>query len=138
MPSLTLNHTLRNANRVSQIPAIMSMLIFQNSRRQLLSTLMERFEAARTHRDEHEKEDKPEGEAEQRRIDYLLKAIEAADSECKKLEYWSDIKNLAEEGKAGNATDPSMGWDEKWQGLDVSGAKHPERHTNRHSVDSED
>lgn len=102
------------------------MLIFQNSRRQLLSTLMDRFEAARAHRDEHKKEDRPEGEAEQRRIDNLLRAIEAADSECKKLEYWSDIKNLAEEGKAGNATDLSKGWDEKWQGLDGSGAKHPE------------
>ncbi|EDU39695.1 hypothetical protein PtrSN002B_004140 [Pyrenophora tritici-repentis] len=109
-----------------QIPAIMSMLIFQNSRRQLLSTLMDRFEAAKDHREQHEKDHKPEGDAEQRRINNLLKAIEAADNECKKLEYWSDIKNLTEEGKAGNATDPSMGWDEKWQGIDVSGAKHPE------------
>ncbi|KAL6709287.1 hypothetical protein ACN47E_001694 [Coniothyrium glycines] len=110
----------------AQVPAIMSMLIFQNSRRQLLSTLMERFEAARFHRDEHKKDDKPEGEAEQRRIDNLLKAVEAADSECKQLEYWSDIKNLVEEGKAGNATDTDKGWDEKWQGLDVSGARPPE------------
>jgi len=102
------------------------MLIFQNSRRQLLSTLMDRFEAAKTHREQHEREHKPEGDAEQRRINNLLKAIEAADNECKKLEYWSDIKNLTEEGKAGNATDLSMGWDEKWQGIDVSGAKHPE------------
>lgn len=103
----------------------MSMLIFQNSRRQLLSTLMDRFDAAKAHREEHRKEDKPEGEAEERRINNLLKAIEAADSECKKLEYWSDIKNLAEEGKAGEAMDPSRGWDEKWQGLDGSGAKGP-------------
>lgn len=110
-----------------QIPTIMSMLIFQNSRRQLLSTLMDRFDAAKDHRKEHEKEGKVESEAEERRINNLLKAVEAADSECKKLEYWSDIKNLAEEGKAGEATEPSRGWDEKWQGLDGSGAKHPER-----------
>ncbi|KAI4920196.1 hypothetical protein J4E90_002336 [Alternaria incomplexa] len=110
-----------------QIPSIMSMLIFQNSRRQLLSTLMDRFEAAKDHREQHKKDHKPEGDAEERRINNLLKAIEAADNECKKLEYWSDIKNLTEEGKAGNATDPSMGWDEeKWQGLDASGAKHPD------------
>ncbi|KAF1842925.1 uncharacterized protein K460DRAFT_418089 [Cucurbitaria berberidis CBS 394.84] len=108
-----------------QIPIIMSMLVFQNSRRQLLSTLMDRFDAAKDHRAEHKKEDKPESETEERRIDNLLKAVEAADSECKKLEYWSDIRNLAEEGKAGEATDPSRGWDEKWQGLDGSGAKHP-------------
>ncbi|XP_014560702.1 hypothetical protein COCVIDRAFT_88692 [Bipolaris victoriae FI3] len=110
-----------------QIPAIMSMLIFQNSRRQLLSTLMDRFDAAKEHREQHEKDGKPEGEAEERRINNLLKAVEAADNECKKLEYWSDIKNLTEEGKAGNATDPGMGWDEKWQGLDVSGASYPEK-----------
>ncbi|OAL53083.1 hypothetical protein IQ07DRAFT_351318 [Pyrenochaeta sp. DS3sAY3a] len=108
-----------------QIPTIMSMLVFQNSRRQLLSTLMDRFDAARAHREEHKETGKSEGEAEERKINNLLKAVEAADGQCKKLEYWSDIKNLAEEGKAGDATDPSKGWDEKWQGLDGSGAKHP-------------
>lgn len=101
------------------------MLVFQNSRRQLLSTLMDRFEAAKDRREQHIKDSQPETDAEERRINNLLKSIEAADNECKKLEYWSDIKNLTEEGKAGNATDPSMGWDEKWQGLDVSGADHP-------------
>ncbi|KAF1938583.1 hypothetical protein EJ02DRAFT_410191 [Clathrospora elynae] len=109
-----------------QIPNIMSMLVFQNSRRQLLSTLMDRFEAAKDHREQHRKNDMPEGDAEERRINNLLKAIEAANNECKKLEYWSDIRNLTDEGKAGNATDPSMGWDERWQGLDASDAKHPQ------------
>ena len=83
----------------------MSMLIFQNSRRQLLSTMMDCFDDSNP---------------------YLLKSIEAADEECKKLEYWSDIRTLAHEGTAGNAMDPKSGWDEKWQGLDESGAKHPE------------
>ncbi|KAL5115393.1 hypothetical protein ACEQ8H_006693 [Pleosporales sp. CAS-2024a] len=109
-----------------QIPAIMSMLIFQNSRRQLLSTLMDRFEAAKSHREEHKASGKPEGHVEERRITNLTKAIEAADSECKKLEYWSDIRMLAHQGNAGTATDIKHGWDEKWQGLDESGAKHPE------------
>ncbi|KAJ4360857.1 uncharacterized protein N0V89_001424 [Didymosphaeria variabile] len=108
-----------------QIPSIMSLLIFQNSRRQLLSTLMETIDDARAHRDTHRKSGKPEDEAEERRINNLLKAVEAADAECKKLEYWSDIKMLAEEGTAGNATDPKNGWDEKWQGVDSSGAEHP-------------
>ena len=103
----------------------MSLLIFQNSRRQLLSTLMETIDDARTHRSSHKESGKPENEAEERRINNLLKAVEAADAECKKLEYWSDIKKLAEEGTAGNATDPNAGWDEKWQGLDASGADHP-------------
>ena len=86
---------------------------------------METIDDARAHRGTHKKSGKPENGAEERRINNLLKAVEAADAECKKLEYWSDIKVLAEEGNAGNATDPSGGWDEKWQGLDSSGAGHP-------------
>jgi len=103
----------------------MSMLIFQNSRRQLLATLMDTFDAAEKHRDEHKAQGKPEGEAEARRINSLLEAVKAADVECKKLEYWSDIRELAVEGRAGNATAESSGWDEKWQGVDDSGPKHP-------------
>jgi hypothetical protein len=109
------------------MPAIMSMLVFQNSRRQLLSTLMERFEDARQHREDHQAQSKPEGDAEGRRIDDLLRAIDAADAQCKRLEYWSDIRKLAYEGAAGSATDPEHGWDDKWAGLDESGAKHPEK-----------
>jgi len=108
-----------------QIPVIMSLLVFQNSRRQLLSSLMDTIEGARAHRSKHIESDKPESEAEGRRINNLLKAVEAADAECKKLEYWSDIRKLAEAGNAGNATNPGHGWDEKWQGLDSSGSAHP-------------
>lgn len=108
-----------------QIPAIMAMLVFQNSRRQLLSTLMTTFDEAETHRQAHNERGAPENDAERRRINNLLRAVEAADAECKKLEYWSDIRRLAEEGEAGNATDPESGWGKQWQGLDSSGAKHP-------------
>jgi hypothetical protein len=87
---------------------------------------MKTVEAARKHREDHTKRGKPEDEAEERRINNLLKAVDAADSECKKLEYWSDIRKLAENGDAGNATDPEKGWDpKKWEGLDCSGAPHP-------------
>jgi hypothetical protein len=86
---------------------------------------MDTFDAAREHREDHREQGKPEGDAEGRRINNLLKAVEAADAECKKLEYWSDIRQLAEEGSAGNATDPASGWDETWQGVDGSGPKHP-------------
>jgi hypothetical protein len=101
------------------------MLVFQNSRRQLLSKLMDTFDAAKEHRQEHKDEGRPEGEAEERRINNLLKSIEAADAECKKLEYWSDIRKLAEDGDAGNAMDPASGWNDKWEGLDKSGPSHP-------------
>jgi hypothetical protein len=107
------------------MPDIMSMLIFQNSRRQLLSTLMNTFSEVRDHRQEHEESGKPEHDAEKRRINNLLNAVKAADAECKKLEYWSDIRKLAQSGDAGNAADPASGWDQKWEGLDNSGAAHP-------------
>ncbi|KAF2267722.1 hypothetical protein CC78DRAFT_530522 [Lojkania enalia] len=108
-----------------QVPAIMSMLIFQNSRRQLLSNLTTAFDAAKAHRAEHKKTGQPENEVEERRINHLLRAVDAADAECRKLEYWSDIRKLTENGEAMNATDLASGWDEKWQGLDGSGAAHP-------------
>ena len=103
------------------------MLIFQNSRRQLLSNLMSTFDAAKEHRAEHKKEGKPEGAVEERRLNNLLKAVEAADAECKKLEYWSDIRKLTEEGEAGHTTDLEKGWDIKWPGLDGSSAAHSKR-----------
>lgn len=122
---MSLNIVLYAPTNVQKMPTIMAMLIFQNSRRQLLSSLMDRFEAAKQHREEHKEQNKPEGAAEERRIDNLMRSIEAADTECKKLEYWSDIRRLAHEGNAGKATDKEHGWTEKWQGVDDSGAKHP-------------
>ncbi|KAF2477096.1 uncharacterized protein BDR25DRAFT_251665 [Lindgomyces ingoldianus] len=107
-----------------QIPAIMSMLIFQNSRRQLLATLMRTFDVAKDHREEHRERGEPEDEVEERRINNLLKAVEAAEAECKKLEYWSDIRKLAENGSDG-AADPAGEWDHQWEGLGGSGAVHP-------------
>lgn len=73
---------------------IMSALVFQNSRRQILEYLKESAEKAQEHRDEHDAEDRPEGEQEKRRIDNLLKAAEAADQEIHGLEYWSDRKHV--------------------------------------------
>ncbi|KAH7136114.1 hypothetical protein B0J11DRAFT_480393 [Dendryphion nanum] len=108
-----------------KIPTIMSLLVFQNSRRQLLSTLMSTIDDAKDHREDHKKRGEAENGAEEQRINNLLKAMEAADAECKKLEYWSDIRKLAENGNAGHATDSDHGWDDKWQGLDSSGPPHP-------------
>jgi hypothetical protein len=76
------------------IPDITSFLVFQNSRRQLLSFLKITAEEAQQHRDEHDAEDKPEGDAERQRIDNLLAAVEEADKEITGLEYWSDRKHV--------------------------------------------
>ncbi|KAG8624909.1 hypothetical protein KVT40_006660 [Elsinoe batatas] len=104
-----------------EMPHIMSLLMFQNSRRDLLKMLMDDLSAASEHREEHKSEDKGEGERESKRITYLLKATEAADKQVKKLEYWSDIRTMVREGKTATAVDGSS-WDrEKWSGADASG-----------------
>ncbi|KIW74574.1 hypothetical protein Z517_11344 [Fonsecaea pedrosoi CBS 271.37] len=76
------------------IPDIMSFLVFQNSRRQLLSYLKKTAIEAREHRKSHEQQNKPEGDAESRRINNLLAAVEAADAEIGALDYWSDRKHV--------------------------------------------
>ena len=86
----------------SYIPDIMSSLVFQNSKTQLLSFLKDTTNAAQTHRDEHNAEHRPEGEQERRRIDNLLAAIEAADHQIGGLEYWSDRKHVLKTVDGGN------------------------------------
>ena len=76
------------------IPDIMSFLVFQNSRMQLLSYLKWTANEAREHRQRHEDEDKPEGVAESQRIDNLLAAVDAANAEIGGLEFWSDRKHV--------------------------------------------
>lgn len=62
----------------------------------------------------------------QTRVDALQEAIKHADEELRRLEYWSDIKAMAEEGESGGAVDTDKGWDpEKWTGLDKSGPAEP-------------
>lgn len=114
------------------MPSIMSMLVFQNSRRQLLANLTQMFDEAMEHlkeepepskQNEAGEGDQEDNKARERRIDNLKRAARAADDECKKLEYWSDIRNLTQNGKVPDATDPEKGWDPKrWEGLDGSGA----------------
>ncbi|ETN42398.1 uncharacterized protein HMPREF1541_01552 [Cyphellophora europaea CBS 101466] len=76
------------------IPDITSFLVFQNSRKQLLAFLKKSAEEAQQHRDEHDAEEKPEGNAERERIDNLLAAVAEANKEITGLEYWSDRKHV--------------------------------------------
>jgi hypothetical protein len=77
-----------------QIPDIMSLFVFQTSRRQLVELLQREAAAAQKHRDEHDAEDRPEGETESRRIDNVLKAMRTANGQIGGLEYWSDRKHV--------------------------------------------
>jgi len=100
---------------------IMRMFIFQASRRLLLTHLLKIFnEASEQQKKSSEEEVDP---AKKRRLEYLEAAVKHADEEVKKLEFWSDVKNMAQKGQTLGAADASKGWDESWAGLDNSGPK---------------
>ncbi|PNS18095.1 hypothetical protein CAC42_4054 [Sphaceloma murrayae] len=104
-----------------EMPHIMSMLMFQSSRRDLLKLLMDDLARVSEHRKQHKSEGTEEGEREAERISNLLAATDAADKQVKRLEYWSDIRSMVREGRTAAGVDASK-WDpEKWAGLDTSG-----------------
>lgn len=101
------------------MPTIMSLLIFQSSRRQLLALLLHTFDAsASTSTSSH-----PPFSPTQRRAANLLEAARAADEQVRRLEYWSDIRDMAREGETLGAADNDGGlaWGPEWQGVDTSG-----------------
>jgi len=100
----------------------MSLLIFQNSRRHLLQLLMHQAELASRHREEHQARGEAESASERVRIDNLNKAVEAAENEVTRLEYWSDIRRITREGGApGSVNNRAVSPVHEWQGLDASG-----------------
>jgi hypothetical protein len=100
---------------------IMRIFIFQASRRLLLTHLLKIFNDAS---EEQKKENQEDVEpAKKRRLEYLEAAVKHADEEVKKLEFWSDVKSMAEKGQTIGAVDETKGWDESWAGLDNSGPK---------------
>lgn len=97
---------------------IMGTFIFQASRRLLLTHILNLYNEAA------EQEESGEGdEAKKQRLGNLEAALKHADEEVKKLEFWSDVKDMAEKGHTKGAVDKSQGWDSRWAGLDDSGPK---------------
>lgn len=82
---------------------IMAMFVFQASRRALLSRLNEVFADAQGELKQHDT-----GRL-QRRTNNLKAAIHHADEECQRLEYWSDIRKIVNEGETNAATDDKCG-----------------------------
>ncbi|KFY23592.1 hypothetical protein V493_05774 [Pseudogymnoascus sp. VKM F-4281 (FW-2241)] len=102
---------------------VMGMFIFQASRRTLLMHLTTALdEILKEQKEAEEKGEAGNAEDDKRkeRLNHLLKAVEVADDEVKRLEYWSDIKGVTEEGLAKGAVDEEQGWDPAWTGLDTS------------------
>jgi hypothetical protein len=98
------------------IHEILSAFIFQASRRTLLAELTQLLDDIASQA--------PNGKsATTSKAKNLAEAIKHADEEVRRLEYWSDIKGMAENGEAIRAVDDQKGWDAGWQGLDKSGAK---------------
>lgn len=64
---------------------------------------------------------------EKRRYESLLRAVRAADEQVKRLEYWSDVKEMVQEGETKGAVDTEQGWGPGWQGVDSSGPAGPEQ-----------
>ncbi|KAK3686058.1 hypothetical protein B0T22DRAFT_500752 [Podospora appendiculata] len=98
---------------------VMSIFVFQASRRALLTRLTEVHDQTV---EQQKKEDTP---GRRKRVENLEATIHHADEEVRRLEYWSDKKSVAEEGGSMGAVDQSQGWDRGWQGLDKSGPSEP-------------
>ncbi|KAK0614224.1 hypothetical protein B0T14DRAFT_499540 [Immersiella caudata] len=109
---------------------IMTVFVFQASRRALLSQLTDVYDKASAEWERSKKKavsgDGENGDELERRVKNLAEAVKHADEEVRKLEYWSDVKMVVAEGDSKGGVDERHGWDEGWQpGLDRSGAKAP-------------
>ncbi|KAH8900998.1 hypothetical protein GQ53DRAFT_520 [Thozetella sp. PMI_491] len=108
------------AHLQEEMHEIMSLFVFQASRRVLLSRLAQLHDQAK--KALHDDEPSPRME---RRAENLAAAVKHADEEVRKLEYWSDVKGMAKEGESEGAVDQRRGWDSTWQGVDRSGPSEP-------------
>jgi hypothetical protein len=106
------------------MPEIMSLFVYQSSRRQLLADLLHRFDETRkkqqdlsAHKHEGDEKAQQEHDVAGKHAENLINAVHAADDQVKKLEFWSDIKVMAQHGDL--LTEAEGGhWDRsKWQGL---------------------
>ncbi|TLD08708.1 uncharacterized protein PgNI_07629 [Pyricularia grisea] len=106
---------------------IMAFFVFQASRRALVARLAElRDRAAEESAKNKTGKDKEAGNDEGDKVASLDAALKHADEEVRKLEYWSDIKGLAEKGQSRDAMDGQCGWDHSsWEGVDNSGPAAP-------------
>jgi hypothetical protein len=111
---------------------IMSLFIYQSSRRQLLAELIEHFDKSSARKESlsshmhSDEESKKQHEAAVKQANNLSRAVEAADQQVKHLEYWSDIKSMARHGETLHATDNDRWNSTKWQGLDPASPGHDE------------
>lgn len=118
-----LEHTEDNLEPLEgEMHEIMSLFVFQTARRSLLSRLTQVYDET------HELVEESKGEnleKLQQKIQHLKAAIKHADEEVKRLEYWSDVKEMVVEGDSMGAMDHKHWDEERWRGLDNSGPAEP-------------
>ncbi|KAL7623472.1 hypothetical protein AAE478_007154 [Parahypoxylon ruwenzoriense] len=101
---------------------IMSIFVFQASRKLLLARLIQLHDDEVAEQ-EKQAQHKGKSPATPQKAENLAEAIKHADEEVRRLEYWSDIKGMAESGESRGAVDCGKGWDKGWEALDKSGPK---------------
>ncbi|KAF2099415.1 hypothetical protein NA57DRAFT_74915 [Rhizodiscina lignyota] len=111
---------------------MMSLLVFQSSRQQLLTMLLKKYEDATEEQKKENRKKKKEKEKEisagdqsmiEKNVENLRRAVEAANEECKRLEYWSDMRDVVRDGEVNDAADEPEGWDKS--GADSRDAMSP-------------
>lgn len=120
-----------------RMPEIMSLFIYQSSRRQLLADLLHRFDETNkkqqdlsAHKHDDDEKAQQEHEAASKHAENLINAVHAADEQVKKLEFWSDIKVMAQHGDLLEEAEGGQWHRSKFQGLasPISpDAEHPEK-----------
>lgn len=108
----------------NEMQEIMSTFVYQASRKQLLSHLTYKYdEITRKLEQENQKDDTEL----LKRQDALRAVIERANEEAGKLVYWSDVRQVAEQGDLRVSVDGDPGWYDSHPGLDCSGPTEPNR-----------
>lgn len=131
------------------MPQIMSLFVFQSSRRQLLAAITAAINSKEEEEAEGEGQQKEAGEEQREpasgggpvprrtRSSNLRAAAAAADAQVRRLEFWSDVKGVVRDGEAPLATGGRDGKAEgegvekgkwpaaEWEGVDQSGPGHP-------------
>ncbi|KJZ76277.1 hypothetical protein HIM_04359 [Hirsutella minnesotensis 3608] len=119
-----LNHAPDLSELQDEMHEIMSLFIFQASRRQLLSHLMRRHDD--TMKELGNKDDEEKNKLRERK-EALDAAIKHAEEEVTRLAYWSDVKQMAQDGELRDSLDSEQGWFDANSGLDQSGPPAPNK-----------
>ena len=115
-----LHHASDHSYLQENMHEIMTLFVFQASRRLLLTRLIQTYDET-TEKLEKDGDD----ETLRNKNKDLEGAVKNADEEVRKLAYWSDVKRMAESGETHGAAETGKGWGQAWQGVDQSGPAEP-------------